>query len=121
MPYYERLASKRLYPAPVLPDARNENIFVHVGGKLLKRDDAKVSVFDSIVQGGDGVWEGLRIYDGRIFALDEHLTRMQNSAKALKFERVPSKDEIKQVRACGVTHAVYDVYRVEGGLSIFFF
>jgi hypothetical protein len=46
---------------------KNENIIVHVGGKLLPRNDAKVSVFDSSVQGGDAVWEGLRVYNGGIF------------------------------------------------------
>lgn len=60
-------------PAPRLPDARNADILVHVGGQLLPRDQAKVSVFDSAVQGGDSVWEGLRIYDGRVFQLDPHL------------------------------------------------
>lgn len=76
-------------------DSRNDNIYIHVGGKLLKRENAKVSVFDSIVQGGDGVWEGIRVYDGRIFALDQHLKRLQESAKTLMFENVPSKDKIK--------------------------
>ena len=49
-----------------LPDPRNADILVHVGGDLLPRSEAKVSVFDSVVQGGDAVWEGLRVYDGRI-------------------------------------------------------
>jgi branched-chain amino acid aminotransferase len=55
-----------------------------------------VSVFDSVVQGGDAVWEGLRVYDGRIFSLDEHLERLQNSAHALCFKAVPSNGEIRQ-------------------------
>ena len=77
------------------PDPRNEGTFIHVGGELLKREEAKISVLDSLVQGGDGVWEGLRVYDGRIFALDEHLDRMQASAKAMHFAHIPSKTEIK--------------------------
>ena len=64
-------------------------------GKLLPREDARVSVFDSVVQGGDAVWEGLRVYKGRIAALSGHLQRMQNSAKALAFESIPSADEIR--------------------------
>ena len=43
---------------------------------MLPRAEAKVSVFDSSVQGGDAVWEGLRVYDGRVFALDAHLDRL---------------------------------------------
>lgn len=78
-----------------LPDPRNESIFVHVGGELLPRDQAKVSVFDSSVQGGDAVWEGLRVYNGRIFALDDHLDRLHDSAKAMAFAHIPSRTEIK--------------------------
>lgn len=79
-----------------LPDSRNEHIKVWIGDRLYPREEAKVSVFDSVVQGGDAVWEGLRVYDGKVFALDEHLERLQNSAHALAFEDVPSNDEIKQ-------------------------
>lgn len=48
----------------------NENVLVWVGNGLVPRDMAKVSVLDSSVQGGDAVWEGIRVYDGRIFMLD---------------------------------------------------
>jgi len=78
-----------------LPDPRNADIVVHVGGELKPRSQARVSVFDSVVQGGDAVWEGLRVYDGRIAALDAHLQRLQDSAKALAFRQVPSNDEIR--------------------------
>ena len=78
-----------------LPDPRNADIIAYVGGDLLPRNEAKVSVFDSAVQGGDAVWEGLRVYDGKIFQLDAHLDRMLDSAKAMAFAEVPSKDEIK--------------------------
>ena len=77
-------------------DPRNEDILVYVGGKLLPRKQAKVSVFDSVVQGGDAVWEGIRVYDGYIFALEEHLNRLQHSAKAMDFRQVPSSEEVKQ-------------------------
>lgn len=79
-----------------LPDPRNADIVVHVGGELLHRDAAKVSVFDSAVQGGDAVWEGLRIYDGRVFMLDAHLDRLLASAKAMAFAEVPSRDDVKK-------------------------
>lgn len=75
---------------------KNENIMVHVGGKLLPRNEAKVSVFDSSVQGGDAVWEGLRVYQGGIFCLDKHLDRLQASAHALAFADIPTKDAVKR-------------------------
>lgn len=78
-----------------LPDPRNADILIHVGGHLKSRAEATVSVFDSVVQGGDAVWEGLRVYEGRIAELDGHLERLQNSAKALAFVDVPSSDEIR--------------------------
>lgn len=81
---------------PLLPDPRNEDIWVHVGGELVPRAQAKVSVFDSSVQGGDAVWEGLRVYQGRVFALDRHLARLERSARALAFETVPPKVEIER-------------------------
>ena len=77
------------------PDPRNLDILVHVNGELVPRAAAKVSVFDSSVQGGDAVWEGLRVYKGRIAALDDHLQRLQNSAKTLAFESVPSSEAVR--------------------------
>jgi len=79
-----------------LPDSRNENIQIWVNGKLYPRDDAKISVFDSVVQGGDAVWEGLRVYQGRIFQLNSHLNRLNDSAHALAFKSIPSANEIKK-------------------------
>jgi branched-chain amino acid aminotransferase len=80
-------------------DERNRDIVVNVGGRLTHRDQAAVSPFDSAVQGGDAVWEGLRLYGGRIFRLDEHLARLRRSARALAFESVPSDAEItEQIR-----------------------
>ena len=75
---------------------KNENIFIHVNGELLPRKEAKVSVFDSIVQNGDGVWEGLRVYPEGIVCYDKHLTRLQEGAHALGYEGVPTKKEIKK-------------------------
>jgi branched-chain amino acid aminotransferase len=75
-------------------DERNRELIVNVGGRLMHRDEAGVSPFDSVVQGGDAVWEGLRLHGGRIFRLDEHLARLRRSAKALAFESVPPDEEI---------------------------
>ena len=75
---------------------KNEKIFIHVNGELLPRDEAKVSVFDSIVQNGDGVWEGLRVYPEGIVCYDKHLTRLQEGAHALSYEGIPTKKEIKK-------------------------
>ncbi|MAO07343.1 MAG: aminotransferase IV [Alteromonas sp.] len=77
-------------------DSRNKNIQVFVKDRLYPRTEAKVSVFDSSVQGGDAVWEGLRVYPEGIVCLDKHLTRLQESAKTLAFEDIPSKDFIKK-------------------------
>jgi len=78
-----------------LPDPRNAGILVHVGGRLLPRDEAKVSVFDSSVQGGDAVWEGLRVYEGRIAKLEGHLDRLFASAHALAFTDLPSRESAR--------------------------
>jgi branched-chain amino acid aminotransferase len=75
-------------------DERNRDLVVNVGGKLSHRDHAGVSPFDSAVQGGDAVWEGLRLYHGRIFRLTEHLDRLRVSAQALAFGPVPPDEEI---------------------------
>lgn len=78
-----------------LPDPRNEDTYVYVNG-IVKRSEAAVSPFDSVVQGGDAVWEGLRVYKGKIFQLEEHLDRLFHSAHILCFENVPSRDSVKQ-------------------------
>ncbi len=80
-------------------DPRNDDLLVNVNGVLSRADDARISPFDSAVQGGDAVWEGLRLYDGRIFRLTEHLARLRRSARALAFDTVPADDEIiEQIR-----------------------
>ena len=91
---------------PLLPDPRNAEIQVHVGGRLVPRAEAKVSVFDSSVQGGDAVWEGLRVYDGRIFHLDAHLDRLIASARAMAFADIPDRTTIRQ--------AIFDTLKANG-------
>jgi len=76
------------------PDPRNLNTVVWVNG-LVPRQEAKVSVLDSSVQGGDAVWEGLRILRGRALQLNEHIERLRNSAHALVFDSIPSAEEIQ--------------------------
>ena len=81
-------------------DERNRDLIVSVNGRLVHRDRAVISPFDSAVQGGDAVWEGLRLYQGKIFRLAEHLARLRRSAAALAFASVPSDEEITgQIRA----------------------
>ncbi len=90
-------------------DERNRDLMVSVAGKLTHRDEAAVSPFDSAVQGGDAVWEGLRLYNGRIFRLDEHLARLRRSALALAFEHVPSDEEIiAEIRRTLAANAMTD-------------
>src|SRR3982750_4206883 len=80
-------------------DERNRDLIVNINGTLVHRDRAGVSPFDSAVQGGDAVWEGLRVYDGRIFRLVEHLDRLRGSALALAFaEGPPPEGIVDQVR-----------------------
>ena len=81
---------------PTLPDSRNEHIKINIDGTLYARDEAKVSVFDSVVQGGDAVWEGIRVYNGKVFMLEEHMDRLMDSAKAMAFASIPDRQYIKQ-------------------------
>jgi branched-chain amino acid aminotransferase len=78
----------------------NRDLLINVNGDLVHRDQARISPFDSAVQGGDAVWEGLRVYDGKIFKLLEHLERLRSSALALAFSEIPSQakliDEIRR-------------------------
>ncbi len=75
---------------------KNDNIQVFIKDKLYPRNEAKVSVFDSSVQGGDAVWEGLRVYPEGVVCLEKHLTRLHESAKTLAFVDIPSKEFIKK-------------------------
>ena len=73
-------------------DERNRDLIVNISGALVHRDKAGISPFDSAVQGGDAVWEGLRLYNGRIFKLNEHLDRLERSARALCFAEIPPRE-----------------------------
>ncbi len=73
----------------------NRDILININGRLAHRDAAAISPFDSAVQGGDAVWEGLRLYSGRIFRLTAHLDRLRSSALALAFAQIPTHDAIR--------------------------
>ena len=104
-------------------DERNRDLIVNVNGHLAHRDKAAISPFDSAVQGGDAVWEGLRLYDGRIFRLDEHLARLRRSARALAFDSVPSDEVItneirRTLQANGMTDGVHIRLTLTRGVKI---
>lgn len=67
-------------------DVRNRDILIFIDGDIVHRDDAKVSVYDSGFMLGDGVWEGLRVYDGHIVFLQEHLDRLFEAAKFIDLD-----------------------------------
>ena len=88
---------------------KNRDLLVNINGELLHRDVAGVSPFDSAVQGGDAVWEGLRVYCGRIFRLEAHLERLRHSALALAFAEVPTPAEIRtQIRRTLEANEMHD-------------
>lgn len=87
----------------------NKDILININGELKHRDEAGVSPFDSVVQGGDAVWEGLRVYEGKIFRLKEHLDRLRDSARALAFAEIPTHEEItEQVKKTLEANKMFD-------------
>lgn len=104
-------------------DERNADLKYWAGGVLRHRDEPGLSPFDSVVQGGDAVWEGLRLYDGRIFALEAHLHRLRRSAAALGFVDVPPDDEItgaitETLRANGMRDGVHIRLTLTRGVKV---
>lgn len=77
-------------------DARNRDILIYVDGEIVHRDDAKVSVYDSGFMLGDGVWEGLRVHDGHIVFLQEHLDRLFEAAKYIDLDIGKTRDELTE-------------------------
>jgi branched-chain amino acid aminotransferase len=76
-------------------DDRNDQVFISVNGDLVRRPDAKVSVFDSGFVLGDGVWEGLRLHDGRIAFLDRHFDRLWDGAKMLRIDIGLTREQLR--------------------------
>ncbi len=96
----------------------NSDLKININGELIHRDQAGISPFDSLVQGGDGVWEGLRVYNGKIFKLDEHLERLQRSAKALAFAEIPSRDKlVEQIKKTLAANSMQDGVHIRITLS----
>jgi branched-chain amino acid aminotransferase len=92
---------------------KNRDLIVNINGRLVHRNEAGISPFDSAVQGGDAVWEGLRLYNGRIFKLREHLDRLRGSALALGFVEIPSQDAIiEQVRRTLAANQMTDAVHI---------
>lgn len=101
----------------------NKDLKVYIDGELVHRDEAKISVFDSAVQGGDAVWEGIRVYNGRVFSLDAHLDRLFDSAHAMLFTGIPSREEVrtaifKTLRANNMRDGVHIRLTLSRGLKI---
>ena len=94
-------------------DPRNASILIGVNGELKPRDQAVVSVFDSGFMLGDGVWEGLRVHQGRIAFLDRHLDRLFEGAKAIAMDIGLGRDELSR-RLC----ETLDANRMEEGVHV---
>ncbi|MEM1066802.1 MAG: aminotransferase class IV [Pseudomonadota bacterium] len=78
-------------------DARNDDILIWVNGELVHKADAKVSVYDSGFMLGDGMWEGMRLYDGVWAFFDEHMDRLFDSLKAVSLDSGLTRDDIKDL------------------------
>nr|WP_319384212.1 aminotransferase class IV [uncultured Roseibium sp.] len=103
-------------------DPRNETVLVNVDGQLVPRREAVVSVFDSGFVLGDGVWEGLRVIDGRVLQLDAHLDRMFEGANSIALDIGRSRDDLKNairktLDANGMTDGVHIRLMVSRGLK----
>lgn len=77
-----------------ITDKRNQNIWININGKLFKRENAKVSVFDSGFLLGDGVWEGIRFHESKLLFIDEHLDRLFKSAQGISLNIPLTKEDI---------------------------
>lgn len=77
-------------------DSRNETVLIYVDGQIVPKAEAKVSVFDSGFMLGDGVWEGLRLYNGRWAFIDEHLDRLFAAAKAIDLSIGLTREQFKE-------------------------
>ncbi|MDZ7829945.1 MAG: aminotransferase class IV [Halofilum sp. (in: g-proteobacteria)] len=88
------------------PDARNDDVRIHVNGRLVPRGEAVVSVFDSGFLLGDGVWEGIRLHNGHLVFIDEHLDRLYEAAKAIDLDIGLDREAL--------TAALYDTCAANG-------
>ena len=99
-------------------DERNANLKVYLNGSIVHRNEAGVSPFDSAVQNGDAVWEGLRLYKGRVFRLEKHLDRLYRSAGMLRYEGLPERAEvIEALRQTLIANNMFDGVHVRLTIS----
>ncbi|MES0824369.1 aminotransferase class IV [Ruegeria sp. SCP11] len=101
-------------------DARNRDIKIFLNGKIVPRSEAMVSVYDSGFMLGDGMWEGLRLYNGTWAFFDEHMDRFFNSCKAVSIDVGMTKDEVLQAlndtaKANGITTDAHCRFMVTRG------
>ena len=87
-------------------DARNETLMLFVNGRILPKAQATVSIYDAGFMLGDGVWEGIRLYNGTWAFVDEHMDRLFEAAKAIDLDIRMTRDQVKQ--------AVYDTQATNG-------
>lgn len=80
-----------------MPDPRNKDVLLYVNGDFVPRNRATVSVFDSGFISGDGVWEGLRLVNGKLFALDEHMDRLFEGARHIGLEIGMSRHDLVEL------------------------
>jgi len=76
---------------------------VYINGEFVEQEQAKISVFDHGLLYGDGIFEGIRLYDGCVFRLDEHLERLEYSAKAIRLEMPWDRATIVEATCAGAT------------------
>lgn len=105
-----------------IDDERNASIRIDIDGKLYPRDKAKVSVLDSNFVLGDGVWEGLRLHEGRLLFLQQHLDRLWEGSKALDFDPGLTQEELtarlyKTVKANNMVTDVHIRLMVSRGIK----
>ena len=90
-------------------DLRNQNIKIYINGEFFQRQDAKISVFDSGYLVGDGVWEGIRLYKGKLAFVNDHLSRLWTAAKAIGLNIPYSQDEIiKRIQSTVEINNMFD-------------
>ncbi len=95
------------------PDARNDSVLVYVNGQFVPRNEATVSIFDSGFVLGDGVWEGLRLVNGKLISLSAHLDRLYEGACSIDLDIGLTRDEM-----VAAIRATLDRNRMEDGVHI---
>jgi len=95
-----------------LEDTRNQDILIYVNGRIVPRAEATVSVYDSGFMLGDGMWEGMRLYNGKWAFFEEHMDRLFNSCKAVSLDIGMDREQIAQALAktAAANHMTSDVH-----------